>query len=339
MENPLVEKRILICYPKPYFIYSNYAGKNHKQYDANSETELEKEINEIYEAIKINFPNTEILAVGDNLSQEINNILKYQPDLIVNLVESYRGNSKGEIYFASLLELLNIKYTGNKPDTLTNCLDKNISKLILKANNLNTPNYLIINNKDELDISKINFPVIVKLNSEDASIGISEFSVCNNETELSNQIDFLSKIYKNQSILIEDFIEGREFNVAIFNNRILPISEIIFDLPDNLPKIVTYEAKWDENSLYYKKTMPQRPANITKEIEEILTTTALAAYKSFNCCDGVRVDIRLTKDNIPFILEVNPNPDLTKTAGFFGSYSITGKSYSDFFYELIKTYL
>ncbi|HOL80573.1 MAG TPA: D-alanine--D-alanine ligase [Ignavibacteriales bacterium] len=339
MEDNLRNKKILICYPKPYLIYENYAGKNHNKYPANSETELENEIYEIYEAIKINFPLLDVLAVGDNLSKEIKFILDYSPDLLVNLVESYRGNSKGEIYFASLLELLNIKYTGNKPDTLTNCLDKNIAKLILKANNLNTPNFAIVSTKEELMNIGINYPVIIKLNAEDASIGISEFSVCYDLTQLLSQFDFLSKTYPNQSYIIEEYIDGREFNVAIFNKKVLPISEIIFELPDNLPKIVTYEAKWDENSLYYNKTLPQRPANITNEIAKLLTETALAAYNSFNCCDGVRVDIRLDINNIPYILEVNPNPDLTKSAGFFGSYKITGKSYSDFFYELITTYL
>lgn len=339
MEYNIRNSKILICYPEPVILYNNYAGKNHNQYPAYSETELANEINEILKAVSYNFPNTKTLSVGRNLLEEIEFIKNYAPDLVINLVESYRGLSKGEIYFASILELLNIKYTGNKPDTLTYCLDKNVAKLLLKANNLLTPNFFQLKHNENIYDLPFDFPVITKLNSEDASIGISEFSVCYNFKELNEQLNFLRDTYITQDFIIEEYIEGREFNIAIFNDKILPISEIIFDLPENLPKIVTYEAKWDEKSLYYNSTIPQRPARISKDIENLLKQTAFNAYKVFKCNDGVRVDIRLTKDNKPYILEINPNPDLTKNAGFIGSYMVTGKTYEDFFYELITSNL
>lgn len=340
MGNDLRTEKILVCYNKPFEIYSNYSGKDNIKQQANSESELQNEINDIVNAIKTNYSNVLLLEVGDNLSAEIDAINDLKPDLIVNLVESYKGNSKGEIYFASILELLNYKYTGNKPEALLNCLNKKISKLILNNSGIKTPNYLIINEFEELSSIQLTFPVIVKLMMEDASIGISENSVCNDLEELNKRTKYLFSNFSNQEVLIEEYIDGREFNVAIFNGHVLPISEICFDtLPSHLPKIVTYEAKWNEESEYFINTIPIRPAAITDELKEELTVISKTTYKALNCSDGVRVDIRLDKNNIPYVIEVNPNPDLTPKAGFAGSYIAQGKTYNDFFNELISNSL
>ena len=178
----------------------------------------------------------------------------------------------------------------------------------------------------------LKFPVIVKLLREDASIGISEFSVANDFDSALNRIKYLLENYK-QEILVEEYIDGRELNVSILGGKVLPISEITFDgLPKAFPKIVTYEAKWSPESIYYKNTIPKCPAIISDNIRERIEKTALEAFNAMDCRDYARVDVRLSKRNVPYVIEVNPNPDISPDAGFVRSAQAAGYSYS----ELLK---
>ena len=134
----------------------------------------------------------------------------------------------------------------------------------------------------------------------------------------------------NQEVLIEEYINGRELNVAILGDRVLPISEIRFDhLPDGLPKIVTYEAKWSPQSIYYKNTIPKCPAILDDHLKNIVVKMALEAYHALECRDYARVDIRLNQKNIPYVIEVNPNPDISLDTGFVRSAASAGISYED----------
>ena len=166
--------------------------------------------------------------------------------------------------------------------------------------------------------------------TEDASIGISENSVIYNNVDLHKQIKFLRKNY-NQDILIEQYIEGRELNVSILGNQILPISEITFNgIPEGLPKIVTYEAKWSPESVYYENTVPVCPAELAPSKKKKIEMLAYAAFKAVNGRDYARVDIRLDKNEIPYIIEINHNPDISEDSGFIRSAKKFRLSYSGF---------
>jgi D-alanine-D-alanine ligase len=130
---------------------------------------------------------------------------------------------------------------------------------------------------------------------------------------------------------VEEFIEGRELNVAVMGDkrlRVLPISEIDFsEMPDHLHNIVSYQAKWDPDHESYHKTIPICPAPISKKIEKRAKEVAFKAFKVMGCRGYARVDIRLAKDNKLYVLEVNPNPDLTEGAGFMRSAEYAGMTY------------
>jgi len=219
---------------------------------------------------------------------------------------------------AGLFELLDIEYTGCETTSLGNCLDKARTKDILRSFGIKTPNYLKFTpnarfTKNDVDL---NFPVILKLLKEDASIGISEYSVVNNYTELRKHFSFLSGTYK-QEIILEEYIEGRELNVAILGDHALPISEIDFQgLPAKLPKIVTYDGKWIENSIYYDHTKPICPTNINYRSLKRIENVALSAFEALGCRDYARIDIRLGTRGAPYVIEVNPNPDISTDSGF-----------------------
>ncbi|KUG26319.1 hypothetical protein ASZ90_003839 [hydrocarbon metagenome] len=174
--------------------------------------------------------------------------------------------------------------------------------------------------------------MIVKLLSEDASIGISENSVVYNDNELNKRMEYLFKNFK-QDVIVEEFINGRELNVSILGKDVLPISEISFKgLSKKLPKIITYEAKWSPDSEYYKHTVPICPAKLSKEVEKKVSEIALESFNAMGCRDYARVDIRLAKNNHPYVIEVNPNPDISPDSGFARSAAAAGIDY----FELIK---
>jgi D-alanine-D-alanine ligase len=142
---------------------------------------------------------------------------------------------------------------------------------------------------------------------------------------------------------VEEYIEGRELNVAIIGNErptILPISEIDFSkLPPNYPKIVTYNAKWVEGTAEYLGTVGTCPAKLPPEVEERVRDISLQAYKLMEIRDYARVDIRLDASNTPYVLEVNPNPDISRDTGFARSARAAGMTFEDMIAKIIETAL
>jgi D-alanine-D-alanine ligase len=330
--------KILICYNAPVSVYSIYNGKPDSNKSATidlSEYSFADQINNIKEILSEEFSVVESFAVDRNIRNFINKLKEFNPDAIVNFIESVEGITNYEYCIAGLFEILDIQFTGNISSTLGNCLNKERTKILLSSYGINTPKFevLIPNQKITPKSIELKFPVIMKLDEEDASIGISEFSVVKNFNELKKHFKFLSETY-NKKILLEEYIEGREINVAILNGKVLPPSEIDFTgLPEELPKIVTYEGKWIEGSEYYNFTKPVCPAKLSKKIKSKIEKIALRAYTVMNCRDYARVDIRLSKENIPYVIEVNPNPDISPDSGFVRAANASGISYN----ELLKT--
>jgi len=284
------------------------------------------------------FTDVKTFAIDGNVERSIAKINRYSPDVILNFVESVDGISTYEYCMAGLFELLKVEFKGNQPLCLGNCLNKQRAKDILRANNINTPRALVIDKSGS--ISKINFnlkfPVILKLLTEDASIGISEYSVVKNFKELKNHVNFLVSTYK-QNIIAEEYVDGRELNVAILGNKVLPISEIEFKgLPEGLPKIVTYDGKWIADSVYYENTKPKCPTDLDARTKKRIVSVALQAFNALGCRDYARIDIRLDENGIPFVIEINPNPDISSDSGFARAANADGMSHSDLLYTITK---
>ena len=324
--------KILICYNSPVSIFSVYSGKPTKDHNSQndlSEIAFSDEIEVTKKSLKKYFTTVKALAIDKNVERNIKNISSFNPDAIFNFVESVEGIASYEYCMAGLYQLLDYRFTGNIPSCLGNCLNKSRTKHILRSMNIETPKFLTIGRNQNFRESefKLRFPVILKLINEDASIGISELSVVHNIEGLRKQLRFLKRTY-NQEIIIEEYIDGRELNVAILGNQVLPISEIQFStLPEGLPKIVTYEGKWMENSVYYDNTKPRCPAKLDQKTKKKVEEIALRTFEAMNCRDYARVDIRLDKNKNPYVIEVNPNPDISTDSGFVRAASAAGISY------------
>jgi D-alanine-D-alanine ligase len=250
-------------------------------------------------------------------------------ELIVNLCEGVWGDSHKELHAAALLELTGVPVTGSGPLSLGLTQDKVRTKQLLLAKRLPTPAFTVVRYGGQLAAEPdLRYPLIVKPRSEDASLGISEASVVDNLKALQEQLAYVHRTYR-QDALVEEFIAGRELNAALLGNGddlvVLPLAEIRFD-PALAQPIVSYAGKWLESSTAYGGTVPVCPAELGEADATAVRAAARRAFRTLECRDYARVDIRL-RDGIPYILEVNANPDISPGAGLARSAAAGGLDY------------
>jgi D-alanine-D-alanine ligase len=263
---------------------------------------------------------------------------EYDPGewLIFNLCESIRDKTYLEPYVISVYEYLGYRYTGSNRLTLANCLNKARAKEILRANGIPTAPFQVIGPPTVR--RQLDFPLFVKPVSEDASLGITWDSVVENDRELRQQLRFIWDTYR-QPALVESFIQGREFNVTVLGNenpRVLPLSEINFaDIPDPKKRIVTFKGKWVEDSDDYRLTQVICPAKMSETMRQKISEVAVAAYRAMGVRDYGRVDMRVM-NGVPYVLEVNPNADLSPDAGIARAARTAGMSYAVLSDEIVR---
>jgi len=307
-----------------------------------SEELVEDMAREVYEALKSAGYWVTLLPLGKNLFEFFERMKREEIDVVINLCEGYLNQSRFEPSIAAVYEMLDLPFTGNDSLALAICQDKFKTKAILRALGLPTPHGQLVSSPEE----KINlpFPLIVKPACEDASVGINLNSVVDNEEALRLRIEEIVKKYQ-QPALVEEFIDGREFNVALLGIegqgvQALPVSEIDFSsLPENTPRICCYEAKWFEDHELYQATPPICPAHINDRLRRKLQSLAVAAFKAMGCRDYARVDLRLSSRGEPYILEVNPNPDISLNAGYARALRAASLPYHKFWEIMINNAL
>lgn len=264
------------------------------------------------------------LTAGNNLMEDLQKVKDEEADIVFNLVEATWG--KGElIYFApAILNSFKIPYTGVPLDALFVTTNKVLAKKIMKFNHLPTSNFFSIKNCDQLDPVKT---YIAKPIWEEASVGISEdFIFKPTDEEKFEKI----KNLPDSHYFIEEFIDGREFNVSILackdSAEVLPPAEIIFhNYFNDKYKIVGYKAKWDESSEEYKQT--NRAFGTLENNHELYKKLIKICQKSwlaFNLKGYARVDFRVDKNENVFILEINGNPCIAPDSGFVAANDYAG---------------
>lgn len=277
--------------------------------------------------------NFTYLNSHDKVIQELMN-LKGKADLVFNLCdEGFYNESKKELHVPALLEILGLPYTGSGPQCLAFCYDKSLVRGIAKEMEIPVPEALFIKPEDFSFELPFVFPAIVKPNFGDSSFGITQSSVVNNAEELLNAINQIRQEFGyDKPILVEEFLTGKDLSIGIIGNfqesyTVLPIIEEDYsDLPDDLPKICGYEAKWLPDSPYWQ--IKSVTASLPDETEKNIIEYCIKLFERLDCKDYSRFDFRLDSNGNPKLLEVNPNPGwcwdghLAKMAKFAGlSYS------------------
>ncbi len=301
--------------------------------DILSEEAILDEMMAVEDAIEALGYQSFVMAIKDDIYPVIHWLKEIQPDVVFNLCESIYGNSSFEMNIPALLDLFRIPYTGSPPLTLGLCQDKGKVKDILMSQGILTPRYKIFNKGADTIQGKF-FPVIVKPLHEDGSLGISKESVVFDDQALNRQVQYIIEKY-HQPALVEEFIDGRELNVSLMETdgriMVLPISEIDYsEFPERFPKICGYEAKWLPESIEYQKSKPVCPAPLDWVTKKKVENMAIKVFKLFGCQDYARVDMRIDQNGKIYILEVNPNPDISPQSGLARSIRAQGMAYEDF---------
>jgi len=256
--------------------------------------------------------------------------------LVFNLFEGFGGQPETEAEIADILTALGIPYTGCPAPALRLSLDKARVKAILQENGIDTPAFQLLD-AESIPEFRLEYPVIVKPYGEDASHGISQESMVDNLAALKRQVARISHSYAG-SALVEEFIDGREFNITVLGNSessVLPVSEIDYTLPVGFPRILTYAAKWDPDSAEYRGTGVVCPARIASHDRQRVEEVALRVFRLLGCRGYARIDMRMDMQGRVNVLEVNPNPDISPGSGAVRQAEAVGMTYTQFINRII----
>ena len=274
----------------------------------------------------------ELIGMKPNAHEVLRVVADLRTDVVFNLVEAIGGEARMEQAFAWLCELHGLAYTGAPPRAMGLCVDKPVTKAVLAAAGLPVPRGMVFERGDE-PLTHLAFPMIVKPSREDASHGISAHSVVRDETALRRQVLAMIETYA-QPALAEEYIDAREINAALLARGehldLLPLSEIDYSgFEPNEPHIVTYAGKWIETSRDWELTRVVPAENLTKVQRAEIESVARGAFEVLGLRDYGRVDLRLDRHGKPFIIDVNPNPDISPDAGFHLAAERAGIEYAD----------
>ena len=344
----MTKQRVAVIYnePKPTDASEHWLARSNgsavdESFRDESEYGVLEQMQSIATALESNGFSVTMFSADDDVQGLCDFLVHERPDVIFNCCESILGKASLEMNIVAIYELFGIPYTGSPAITLGIALNKSFSKDIFRSREISTPDYRVVEVSERCDASSLSFPLIVKPAKEDASIGIDASSIVYDSVQLDARVSFVHREF-DQAAIVEEYIEGREINIGVIGNgekmETLPISEIRFDtLPKDLPKIVTYEAKWVESSPYYAATVPECPADLPSSVVKEANRLAIAASNAI-CLRGYgRIDMRLREsDNKLFVLEANPNPDISEDAGFMRAARVSGRTYNGTINEILK---
>jgi D-alanine-D-alanine ligase len=264
-------------------------------------------------------------------------------DLVFNVAESFGGKSALESNVAALLNLLGCRYTGSSPAGLLLAGDKTLAKQVLRFHGISTPEFAMLY-RGALDwAGALAFPVIVKPPQEDASLGITSASVVHDLGQLFARMDELQRTYQ-QPVLVEQFVEGREFYVGVLGNAqatALPPIELDFsDFPPGRPRIASWDAKWgvdgSATGAEFSGTRSVLATGLDAELVTRMQTAAVDAFHALRLRDYARVDLRVSDDGAVHVIEVNPNCYLESSAEFAQAAGAHGLDYEALIARIVE---
>jgi D-alanine-D-alanine ligase len=271
------------------------------------------------------------LGVYDDLGDLRRATEDFKPHIWFNLLEEFHGVGVYDHHVVSYLELMKQHYTGCNPRGLLLAHDKPLAKKILSFHQIRSPGFFVVARGKKTRLPKdIDFPLLVKSASEDASLGITEASIVHELDQLEERVDFIHSEL-NTDALVETFIQGRELYVGVIGNRqlkVYPIWEMIFEnARPGHPQIATSRVKWDIEHQKKLGIKTVRAQGIPKDIEKKINNVCKRVYKALSLSGYARIDLRLREDGEVFVIEANPNPNLSFGEDFSESAENLGITY------------
>jgi len=285
---------------------------------------------DVIETLREQGHEVRVLGVHDDLAGIRPAAGFFEPHIVFNLMEAFAGITTYDQNVVSYLELLHLRYTGCNPRGLILARDKALSKKLLAYHRIPVPDFCVIKygRKPALP-KKMQFPLIVKSLFFEASAGISQASVVEDQEQLARRVQFIHDSLGTAAI-VEQFIDGRELYVGVLGNErleVLPVWEMSFaQMPENRWRIATERVKW--NTQYQKKNgiMTDAATLSAADIERI-QRVAKRAYRALDLNGYARIDLRMDDEGRVYVLEANPNPNLAYGEDFAESAETSGISY------------
>ena len=311
---------------------NNQSQSSNSEMDEFAEWDTWETINAVKDAISL-YNNVTLIEANE---EAYNKFREVKPDIVFNIAEGAFGVSR-EAQIPAMLDMLQIPYTGSDALTLAICLDKARTKEILSYYKVPNAKFFVADKIEDAENHDQSFPMIVKPISEGSGKGIYASSFVHSKEELKREISRITSEY-NQSALVEEFLSGREFTVAILGNngdaKVLPAIEMRYDkYPEGTAPLYSYEAKWILDTKENDFDVFDCPANITKELEAKINKVCIDTYRVLKCRDWSRIDLRLDKNGEPNIIEINPLPgiipDPNENSSFPKAARAAGIEYND----------
>lgn len=254
-------------------------------------------------------------------------------DVVVNLCEGINGHARYEDFVVGTLELTGVPFTGCRAWPVAVCHRKHVANTLLMHGGVPVPAFALVAGNGIP--AGFPLPAIVKPAAEDASVGIDAGAVCTTRKALRRRVAQMTEQF--EEVLIQEYVPGREFNVGFVGRQMLPLAEIRFDgMPAGQWPIVTYAAKWSSGSPDDLATVPVCPAEVSADLAQRISDAARRAWDLLCGAEGYgRVDLRVTGDGHPYVLEVNPCPDLSSTAGLARMGRAFGWGYDELVHRIL----
>lgn len=279
-----------------------------------------------------------LVAVCDATFSFAADLDRDRPDVVFNLCESIAADARGELAVPAVLDVLGLPYTGSPSLALGLALHKPKAKELLRARGVPTPESCLVESTDQLADVHLAFPLIVKPSREDASTCIEFDSVVWDRAALGKAVRRVLNTL-SQPALVERYVDGREIYVPLLGNQAriaLPLSEVHFGRAfEGRPRIVSYAAKWHAQSPECIDS-PTGPALLDEATQARVVRVARTAFDALGCRDYGRVDLRLSSEGEPFVIDVNPNCDLHPDAGFAKAARAAGLEYPALALRLVE---
>lgn len=271
----------------------------------------------------------------------LKDLIDNPPEFVLNLCdEGYHNKAELELHIPAMLEMLNIPYTGSAPACLSMCYNKSIVRAVAADLNIPVPLETYFDPYDQAANIPSIFPALLKPNCGDSSIGITQNAVVYNAKELMAYLDELRELLPNTPILIQEFLSGAEYSVALVGNpgrlEALPVLAVDYSkLPANLPKLLSYESKWLPDSPYWND-ISYKEAEMDEESRRKLIDYSSLLFERLGCRDYARFDFRTDSQGNIKLLEANPNPGWCWDGKFNLMAGFAGISYKDLLEKILK---
>jgi D-alanine-D-alanine ligase len=316
-----------------------HADWGHAEFQQEVDAKADEAEYDVARALVANGHEVRLIGVHDRLASLIDQLAEFQPKLVFNGCEAFRGRARDEYLVAGVLELHGYRYTGSPPTALLVARNKSLTKMILAYHGVRVPDFAAFHPGEKpIRPSELRFPLIVKPLLEDASVGIAQASVVEDDDSLADRVRFIHERF-TQPAIVEELIEGRELYLGLVGNapvEALPIVELMFgeaDAGDH--RIATQKAKWDEEYRKRKRIRNVFAKGLSDAVTAKLVAICTTAFRALGLQDYGRIDLRLTHDDEVYVLEVNPNPFLAAEHEMATAAEKAGMSYAQFIQRIV----